>query len=479
MFKTFLAKFIFFFWLFFMVVTVPILYFTNYQFKDIINTSEQEKITLTLDTLKPIISIHLFLDQDKQLNELLEHMFDHKDIKSIKLNSLDGSLIYEKSRQNFYPKYSIFYDSYIVDPVDKTKMAQISIIYSNDRIIGLNQRLILVLFFIIGFAVVVFLVAFFYIKNDLVALEKIAASLNQYALTSDTIFIIQKTRSKEISTIVKVANQMFLNIAQYVEELRSFNSELERRVKEEIEKQQTQERMMIHQSRQAAMGEMLESIAHQWRQPLNIIGLATVNMDMEYKFKTLSDEKFDANIEIISTNINYMSDTIDDFRNFLNPNRDMSSFDPKKSINDVFHILDAQLRNYGIFYEMKDSCQMAFYGVENEFKQVMLILINNSKDAIKGLNDKSLKGKIEITFRCEDDRGIIELCDNGGGIKDDIINSIFDAYFTTKFNAKGTGIGLYLAKNIIESRMGGVLSVKNIKGGCCFTISLDNKLVVS
>ncbi|MBN2783122.1 MAG: HAMP domain-containing histidine kinase [Campylobacterales bacterium] len=399
-------------------------------------------------------------------------MFEHRDITSIKLEDLDGNAIYKKSRNNVSNRYAITYDSFILDPVDKSKIAKIYILYSNEHLLKFNDRIIIVLLFTLGFAVCVFLTAFFYLKGDLIALRKISEALEQYAVTSDTTFIIHQSRSKEISTIAKIANQMFFNMAKYLDELKSFNGQLEKKVKEEIEKQQNQERLMIHQSRQAAMGEMLESIAHQWRQPLNIIGLATVNMDMEYKFKTLDDKKFDEKIEIISTNINYMSDTIDDFRNFLNPNREMREFNPKKSINDVFHILDAQLKNYGIVYNMEDDCDFNFYGVENEFKQVMLILINNSKDAIKSLMGKTNKGKIEIIFKCEDNRGIIELSDNGGGIKDDIINSIFDAYFTTKFNAKGTGIGLYLAKNIIESRMDGVLSVKNIDGGCCFIIDI-------
>ncbi len=474
MFKSIISKFIFYFWVFFLIVTVPIYFFTTFQFKDIIKTSEQEKITLTLNTLKPMISMHLFFDQDKQLYELLSNMFEHSDIKSVRLKSTDGRELFFKSRKNINPKKLISYESSILDPVDKTQIATICLQYSNEHLMKYNKKIFIILISTFLFALVVFLSAYFYIRDDLITLRRIVDSLQGYSLNKDINLIATSSRSREISTIAKVANQMFVNIAQYVEELKSFNQELEKRVKEEIDKQQNQERMMIHQSRQAAMGEMLESIAHQWRQPLNIIGLATANLEMEHDLGIENDKSFHEKIEIISLNINYMSDTIDDFRNFLNPNRKMNSFDPNKSIKDVLTIHEAQLKNYKIRTDQKTDKEILFYGVENEFKQVMMILINNSKDAIKARIEKKIihNGNINIILKKDLDKGIIELCDNGGGVKDEIVDSIFDPYFSTKFNAQGTGIGLYIAKNIIESRMQGTISVQNTESGCCFTITL-------
>lgn len=263
-------------------------------------------------------------------------------------------------------------------------------------------------------------------------------------------------------------------LAKQQKQIESFNLELEKRVKEEIVKQQNQERLMIHQSRQAAMGEMLESIAHQWRQPLNIIGIATANLETQYLIGSMSKEDFHKNMEIVASNINYMSSTIDDFRNFLNPNREMSIFSPEKSIKDIAIVLDAQIQSNKIVHNSNINCIIALYGVENEFKQVLFILLNNAIDAIRLEIEKGFikQGTITTALRCKDDKGIIEISDNGGGIDSSIIESIFDPYVTTKGNASGTGIGLYIAKNIIESRMKGLLSVKNIKGGSCFSIEL-------
>jgi len=329
----------------------------------------------------------------------------------------------------------------------------------------------------ISFSIIIFTLVFFYIRHDLIALRKIADSFQRYLLKKEIEPITQSGRLKEISTIAKVANQMFINMAEHVEKLKSFNHKLENRVKEEISKQQNQELMMIHQSRQAAMGEMLESIAHQWRQPLNIIGLATANLETEYELGLMNEKNFHEKMNIVSLNINYMSDTIDDFRNFLNPNTEMNYFNVQKSINDVLAILNAQLKNYMINCSVEVDSDIQIYGVTNEFKQVILILLNNSKDAIKIQMDKNniTKGSINILLKSQNNNAIIALSDNGMGIKTDIIESIFNPYYSTKSNLNGTGIGLYVAKNIIESRMNGKISVENTKTGCCFSMSLPLK----
>jgi len=257
-------------------------------------------------------------------------------------------------------------------------------------------------------------------------------------------------------------------------QLESFNTELEKRVKEEIEKQQKQERLLIHQSRQAAMGEMLESIAHQWRQPLNIIGLAAANLETQYTLGAISVDEFHDKMSIITSNITYMSQTIDDFRKFLYPDRETIVFDPKKSTEEVLNILAAQLHSNKITAEMCIQNELSFHGVENEYKQVMLILLNNAVDAIKlQIKAHALEhGVISIKFHSKNNKGIVDVTDNGGGISDAIIDDIFNPYFTTKHDAYGTGIGLYIAKNIIESRMQGLLEAKTLNRESCFTITV-------
>jgi signal transduction histidine kinase len=474
MFKSFVGKFVFFFWLFFLVVTLPIYFFTTYHFKDIITASESEKATITFNSLKPIISIHIFLAQEKQLEELLNDTFNDNHIKSIKLISVDKELLYSKEIYHIDKKNTITYTVDIPDLVNHDKVATLYLEYYNHHLTQYYEKISSVIIYTTLFSLLIFLVVFSYIRYDLIALRNIANALKKYSKTKNTDKIVHSSRSKEISTIANVANEMFVNIDEYVEELKSFNSKLEKRVKSEINKQQNQEKMMVHRSRQAAMGEMLESIAHQWRQPLNIIGLACVNLETDYTLGQIDDKKFHDKMDLISKNINYMSDTIDDFRDFLNPRKTMVDFEAKKSIEDVLGILSAQLKNYNIDYKLETDCEIHFKGVENEFKQVIIIILNNSKDAIKlKRNEKNdFQGKIDIKITSQNKYGIIKICDNGGGIKENVLEHIFNPYFSTKQNSNGTGIGLYIAKNIIESRMKGDIWAKNTKEGCCFTISI-------
>jgi len=261
-------------------------------------------------------------------------------------------------------------------------------------------------------------------------------------------------------------------VEEQSKELESFNSELEKRVNEAVTKQQKQEQLMLRQSRHAAMGEMLESIAHQWRQPLNIIGLSTVNLETQFSLGELTEQEFHEKISIITENVKYMSSTIDDFRKFLYSEREHAPFKPKKVIDDVLVILRAQLVHYNINTEFLSMEVVEYCGVENEFKQVVLIVLNNAIDAIMQQQEKGKvkKGEIIISCKNENGYGILDISDNGGGVEEKYLDKIFDPYFTTKKDLNGTGIGLYIAKNIIESGMQGKLSVKNIEGGTSFRI---------
>ncbi len=263
-------------------------------------------------------------------------------------------------------------------------------------------------------------------------------------------------------------------VAAQKKELKKFNAELEKRVQEEVEKQQNQETLMLHQSRQAAMGELIESIAHQWRQPLNVIGLATANLETQYTFGTLTKEDFAEKMAIVSSNIEYMSDTIDTFRNFLSLNKETVAFSVGTSIQSVLTILKAQFRFHHIIDSLEIDCSSFAIGDENEFKQVLFILFSNAIYAITTQHKlgKIKEGRIKIFVSCDKECINIDVNDNGGGIAEEIIGSIFEPYFTTKGKVNGTGIGLYIAKKIIESRMDGQLLVHNTKNGACFRIKI-------
>ena len=230
------------------------------------------------------------------------------------------------------------------------------------------------------------------------------------------------------------------------------------------------ERLLFQQSKMALMGEMMSAIAHQWRQPLN--ALAALNMTVETKLEfndnCLTQEDYLPVSNKIQKQLNYMSKTIDDFRDFFIPSKRKVNFSIEKAINHVYDMMSPQLKSHNIEVEIVAQ-RVIVSGYQNEFKQVIINIINNSKDAI--LSKKRKQGYIHIMVTSlEEKKVMITITDNGGGINEEALAKIFDPYFTTKFESQGTGIGLYMSKMIIEKSMMGSLAVENSKNGAIFKI---------
>lgn len=473
MFKTLIGKFSFFFWLIFLISNILIYFFGTIYIKNILTNSEQEKISLMLNTIKPAIAFDISFNQEEQLSQLLDNLLQYNGVKKVKIHYANQSKVLKTKKAHHLEKLFV-YNTSVTDPFTRQIIATITIAYSNENINNLQNKILLIQLNIFLFTLVLFLLFFLYVKRDLKALITISNSLLKYSTSRAIEPINLKNTSKEIETIANIANEMMSHISQYVKELKTFNAKLEKQVEIKIEKEKKQDKMMIHQSRQAAMGEILESIAHQWRQPLNNISISVADIQLKAMLDTIDNATLIKKLQAITLNTNYMSDTIDDFRNFLSPDSKKVLFNPLNSIREVFTILNAQLKSKHIDYTIEQKSKIEFLGTENEFKQVILVLINNAKDAIlsKIKEKKITSGKIHVCLYQDNKYNFIDIKDNGTGIKDEIITSIFEPYFTTKFAAQGTGIGLYMAKNIISSRMEGSLSVKNLNEGCCFTIKI-------
>ena len=238
-------------------------------------------------------------------------------------------------------------------------------------------------------------------------------------------------------------------------------------LEQEIKEQQA---ILTQQSRLAALGEMIGNIAHQWRQPINSLGLIIQDLNEAYRFGELNQSYIETVSSKAMEQIHYMSNTIDDFRNFFNPDKDKKMFSLNKSIENTKNILKQGIRNSSIECEISIPKDIFIYGYKNEFSQVIFNLLSNARDAI--MSNKPKIPKIKIHVKNKKNSAEISVSDNGGGIPPDILPSIFDPYFTTKPEGKGTGIGLYMAKKIIENHMDGLLLVHNTKDGVCFTIVL-------
>ena len=225
-----------------------------------------------------------------------------------------------------------------------------------------------------------------------------------------------------------------------------------------IEENKRQYELLSQKSKLAAMGEMIENIAHQWRQPLSIITTASSGIKLHKEMNILTDEFFDESISTINTSADHLSQTIDDFRDFFKPDKEKKVFSLKNCISQISILLSPLLTNSKI--EVITNIEdVVINNYERDLLQVLLNLLNNSKDAL--INDKYLKRYIFINIYKEKNNVIIEVKDNADGIDSAVINRIFEPYFTTKDKNQGTGIGLYMSQEIISRHMNGSLTVEN------------------
>ena len=251
--------------------------------------------------------------------------------------------------------------------------------------------------------------------------------------------------------------------------LYSFYQELDKRVKEEIEKRQEKEQLLIAQSKLASLGEMLGNIAHQWRHPLTRLSLLIQNFELAAKKNKLTPEFIEKFKIQASAQINYMSQTIDDFTNFFKRDTKQVEFYPKDIIEDALKLMEGRLKQNRVEVEVKVLKNEVIKGYKSEFSQVILNILNNGIDVLKERNIKNRKIFIRINGKR------IEIEDNAGGIPEEIKDKIFEPYFTTKFQSQGTGIGLYMSKVIISQHFNGELFAYNSKIGAVFVIDLEKK----
>ncbi|PLY09170.1 MAG: hypothetical protein C0626_09185 [Arcobacter sp.] len=235
--------------------------------------------------------------------------------------------------------------------------------------------------------------------------------------------------------------------------------------KKEIEKDTKiiieNEKLLVQQSKMALMGEMIGNIAHQWKQPLSLISMSNALIQLDKtKVIKVEEKEVDEAIENIDNSVKHLSQTIDDFRNFFKPSKEKSFFYIDKVFNKTFKLIDSQFKN-NLIATHKDIADIKAYGYENELLQVIINIFKNAKDEFVKKESKA-KRLLFINTDEKDNQLIITIKDNAGGIPDEFLNKIFEAYFTTKSDNDGTGIGLYMSKQIIDG-MDGELKVSNVE----------------
>jgi len=252
-------------------------------------------------------------------------------------------------------------------------------------------------------------------------------------------------------------------------ELDTLNKELERRIKKEVELSQANYKRFEQQAKMAAMGEMMDAVAHQWKQPLNALSMMADMMSDDYKNGLITQEYVDELIEVTQTQIEHMVNTLSEFRNFYRPRQTKENFGVKRSMQSVMVLVNDEFLQNNIQVHLENDKEILLFGNENEFKHLILNIINNAKDAF---NDNDIQERhINIRFYQQDAFNYIDIEDSAGGVPASIIKDIFKPEVTSKAEGKGTGIGLYMSMQIAQ-KMGGTLSVKNVNNGACFSLKV-------
>jgi signal transduction histidine kinase len=239
-------------------------------------------------------------------------------------------------------------------------------------------------------------------------------------------------------------------------------------VNKQVEQIRHQDKILQQQSKLAAMGEIMDAVAHQWKQPLNVISINTDFLEVYSEDgETIALDKVLECVENTSNQIEHLVNTIDEFRKFLRPNKNLISINLKNMVDGVVQLVHDDFLKHQIEIKSDIKDDITIKCIENEFKHVILNIINNAKDAI--IENTPQSREIHITLEKSDKYNLIKIKDSAGGIPQNIIGHIFEANFTTKAEGKGTGIGLYMSAQILK-KIGADISVENINNGSCFTI---------
>jgi signal transduction histidine kinase len=291
-----------------------------------------------------------------------------------------------------------------------------------------------------------------------------------YILTI-VIFLFMILFSMLMRSIISDVIKKYKNQVQNREKkLETLNKTLSTKVENGIEEGKRKDRAILQQSKLARMGAMISMIAHQWRQPLTELSGILMELETATRFKKVNDKHILNSIDKSDKMIEFMSNTIDDFRNFYKPDKKKEIFDVLDACKKAINLVNASLEDSSIILDVKMKENRLINGYPTEFAQVILNLISNAKDILDERNID--KPKITIELESRGSLCILKVKDNAGGLDVENFDLIFDPYFSTKDSSKGTGLGLYISKLIIERNMGGELSVQNDEEGAVFKIVL-------
>jgi signal transduction histidine kinase len=454
---------------------VFIVYYDSKEYKERLDAELRVQSSVIQDTISEVVVIGDYAT----LKQILQKYVKHPDTRLIRYTNSLGVII-ESVDDYVEPEFPLFFREILnIDEFIKADKkiviggayyGSLEIVMDSNLLLNtiwgkLKRTGIILLFMLTIESVLLFRLLSRGLSPSLKALEECSQEIGKGGVG----IRIDENVSPEIKKVLVSFNNMATAIAAQKQYLEDLNLTLEKKVQDETSKRVEQDRLLMRQSRMAAMGEMIGNIAHQWRQPLNALAINIQDAKMAYEYGEI-DEKYIENLVAESMKlIKSMSHTIDDFRDFFLPNKEKELFCVQTACHGSVELLSAVFRNAGIEVSIdmpKDDIWINGFG--RELSHVLLNLLSNAKDAL--ISNAVQNPVITIKVTLENDGVLISVGDNGGGIPEDILEKVFDPYFTTKHKAQGTGLGLYMTKLIVEQHMKGYIAVKNSENGAQFDV---------
>jgi len=281
-----------------------------------------------------------------------------------------------------------------------------------------------------------------------------------------------KIKSSRLEKILKISDKQQLEILKLNSNLENYKIKLEKLFEEEKEKNKYQEALLVEQSKNAAMGQMIDSIAHQWSQPLSVIQLLNDSLIYDFYAQSIDEDFIKSYQADIARQVKHLTSTLQEFRDFYRPDKESTLFDVKNTLEKVLLLQKDEFIKNQIEFKLDIKDNFTINGIENEFKHLFINLFNNARDAFLD-NNIEQKKYIIIRLSNKEESKQIEIIDNAGGIPEKILDKIFNLNFTTKQKDKGTGVGLHLCKQIIEKH-NGFMEVDNFEDGAKFTLNFNH-----